>query len=109
MHGVDDRNLQVLTTLAVVMVCYAAANRLDASGPIAMVVAGLFVGNEGMEYAASGGAQEYLRKFWSLLDNIINSVLFLLIGLEFLIIVRSRFGYWIGPLVVPVALAGRVG
>ncbi|MDE0393417.1 MAG: sodium:proton antiporter [Gammaproteobacteria bacterium] len=106
-HRVDERNLQVLITLAVVMVCYAAAIRLDASGPIAMVAAGLFVGNEGMEYAADEASQEYLRKFWSLLDNIINSVLFLLIGLEVLIIVRGGFEYWMGLLVVPVALAGR--
>ncbi|MDE0083329.1 MAG: sodium:proton antiporter [Gammaproteobacteria bacterium] len=106
-HRVDERNLQVLITLAVVMVCYAAAIRLDASGPIAMVAAGLFAGNEGMKYAAEEDSQEYLRKFWSLLDNIINSVLFLLIGLEVLIIVRGGFEYWMGLLVVPVALAGR--
>ena len=107
MHRLDELNLQVLITLALVMVCYAAAIRLDASGPIAMVVAGLFVGNEGTEHAASEVSQEYLRRFWSLLDEVLNSVLFLLIGLEVLIIARSGFEYWMGLLVIPVALVGR--
>ena len=107
MHRVEELNLQVLITLAVVMVSYAAAIRIDASGPIAMVVAGLFVGNEGMKYAASERSRDHLRRFWSLLDEILNSVLSLLIGLEVLIIVRSGFEYWMGLLIVPVALAAR--
>ncbi len=107
MHGVDELDLQVLVTLAVVMVSYAAAIRLGVSGPIAMVAAGLFVGNEGMKYAASERSREHLQRFWSLLDEVLNSVLFLLIGLEVLIIVRHGFEYWIGLLAIPVALAGR--
>ena len=107
MHRLEELNLQVLITLAVVMVCYAASIRLDASGPIAMVVAGLFVGNEGTKYAASERSRDHLRRFWSLLDEILNSVLFLLIGLEVLIIARSGFEYWMGLLVVPVVLAAR--
>ena len=107
MHRLDELNLQVLVTLAVVMVSYAAAIRLGASGPIAMVVAGLFVGNESMEYGVSERSRAHLRRFWSLLDQVLNSVLFLLIGLEVLIIVRSGFEYWMGLLAIPVALAGR--
>ena len=107
MYHLDEPNLEVLITLAVVMVCYAAAIRLGASGPIAMVVAGLFIGNEGMKYALSERSRDYLQKFWSLLDEILNSVLFLLIGLEVLIIARTGFEYWMGLLVIPVALAGR--
>ena len=107
MYHLDEPNLEVLTTLAVVMVCYAAAIRLGASGPIAMVVAGLFIGNEGTKYALSERSRGYLQKFWSLLDEILNSVLFLLIGLEVLIIARTGFDYWIGVLVIPVTLAGR--
>ena len=107
MHHLDELNLQVLVTLAVVMVSYAAAIRLGASGPIAMVVAGLFVGNEGMKYGVSERSREHLQRFWSLLDEVLNSVLFLLIGLEVLIIVRSGFEYWMGLLAIPVALAGR--
>ena len=107
MYHLDEPNLEVLTTLAVVMVCYAAAIRLGASGPIAMVVAGLFIGNKGMKYAVSERSRDYLQKFWSLLDEILNSVLFLLIGLEVLIIARTGFEYWMGLTVIPVVLAGR--
>ena len=107
MYRLDEPNLEVLTTLAVVMVCYAAAIRLHASGPIAMVVAGLFIGNKGMKYAVSERSRDHLQKFWTLLDEIMNSVLFLLIGLEVLIIARSGFEYWMGLLVIPIALFGR--
>ena len=107
MHDLGELNLQVLTTLAAVMVCYAVALRVEASGPIAMVVAGLFIGNEGMTYAVSGHSRDYLQKFWSLLDEILNSVLFLLIGLEVLIIARSGFEYWMALLLIPIALAAR--
>lgn len=107
MYHLDEPNLEVLITLAVVMVCYAVAIRLEASGPIAMVVAGLFIGNKGMEYAVSDRSRDYLEKFWMLLDEILNSVLFLLIGLEVLIIARTGFEYWMGLLAIPIALAGR--
>ena len=107
MHDLGELNLQVLTTLAAVMVCYAVAVRVEASGPIAMVVAGLFIGNEGMKHAVRGHSRDYLQKFWSLLDEILNSVLFLLIGLEVLIIARSGFEYWMGLLLIPIVLAAR--
>ena len=107
MHRLDELNLQVLITLATVMVCYAAAIRLDASGPIAMVVAGLVIGNKGLSDLVSERSRDYLQNFWTLLDEILNSVLFLLIGLEVLIIARGGFEYWIGAMAVPVALAGR--
>ena len=107
LHGLFELNLQVLITLAAVTVCYAAAIRLDASDPIAMVVAGLFVGNAGMKYALTEGSREYLQQFWSLLDEILNSILFLLIGLEVLIIARSGFEFWMALVVIPIALAGR--
>ena len=72
-----------------------------------MVVAGLFIGNKGMQYAVSERSRDYLEKFWMLLDEILNSVLFLLIGLEVLIIARSGFEYWMGLLAIPIALSGR--
>ncbi len=106
-YRLDDPNLQVLITLAAVMVCYAAAARLGASGPIAMVVAGIFIGNQDLKYAMNGHSRENLQGFWSLLDAILNSVLFLLIGLEVLIIARSGLEYWMGLLLIPVALCGR--
>ena len=107
LYRINDPNLDILITLAVVMVGYATAIRLGVSGPIAMVVAGLFIGNEGMKFALSASSADYLKKFWSLLDNILNSVLFLLIGLEVLIIARTGFAPWVGLIVIPVTVASR--
>jgi len=92
MFHIDEHNLEVLITLAVVTVTYAVANRLHMSGPIAMVIAGLFIGNKGMKYAVSENTRDYLKKFWELIDEILNSVLFLLIGLE-VMVVAERIDY----------------
>ncbi|MDX1403301.1 MAG: sodium:proton antiporter [Woeseiaceae bacterium] len=107
MHRVDDHNLEVLITLALVMVTYALALRLHMSGPIAMVVAGLFIGNRGMKYAVSEKSRDYIQKFWSLIDEILNSVLFLLIGLEVLVIAKLVDHVAVALLVIPVTLAAR--
>jgi CPA1 family monovalent cation:H+ antiporter len=107
MHHIDEHNLEVLITLAMVMVTYAVALRLHLSGPIAMVVAGLFVGNRGMKFAVSENSKDHIRKFWSLLDEILNSVLFLLIGLEVLIIAQRADHVGVALLLIPVTLAAR--
>ena len=107
MHAIDEHNLEVLITLALVMVTYALALRMHMSGPIAMVVAGLFIGNNGMKYAVSENTADYIRKFWSLLDEILNSVLFLLIGLEVLVIAKMADHIGVALLAIPVTLAAR--
>jgi CPA1 family monovalent cation:H+ antiporter len=107
MHKVDEHNIEVLITLAVVMVTYAVALRLHMSGPIAMVIAGLFIGNKGMRYAVSENTRDYLRKFWSLIDEILNSILFLLIGLEVLVIAQRFDHVGVALLLIPVTLAAR--
>jgi CPA1 family monovalent cation:H+ antiporter len=107
MHHIDEHNLEVLITLALVMVTYAAALRLHMSGPIAMVVAGLFIGDKGMKHAVSETTRDYIRKFWSLIDEILNSVLFLLIGLEVLIIAKLVNHVGIALLAIPVTLVAR--
>ncbi len=81
MKSIDEHNLEVLITLALVMGGYALAHRLHLSGPIAMAVAGLLIGNHGARYAMSETSREHVTKFWDLIDEILNSVLFLLIGL----------------------------
>lgn len=81
MGQIDEHNLEILITLALVMVTYVIALRLHMSGPIAMVVAGLFIGNKGMRFAVSDESREHIQNFWSLLDEILNSVLFLQIRL----------------------------
>jgi len=107
MYHIDEHNLEVLITLAVVMVAYATAIRLHMSGPIAMVVAGLFIGDKGMKYAVSDNTRDYLQKFWSLLDEILNSVLFLLIGLEVLVIARTDTHVELAIMAIPLTLAAR--
>ena len=107
MHHIDEHNLEVLITLALVMVTYATALRLHMSGPIAMVVAGLLIGNKGMKYAVSATTRDYIKKFWSLIDEILNSVLFLLIGLEVLLIAKLVDHIGVALLLIPVTLIAR--
>ena len=107
MYHIDEHNLEVMITLAMVMVTYALAIQLHMSGPLAMVVAGLFIGNRGMKFAVSEKSADYIRKFWSLLDEILNSVLFLLIGLEVLIIAKKADHLEVAILAIPLTLAAR--
>lgn len=107
MRQIDEHNIEVLITLALVCVTYAAAIRLHMSGPIAVVVAGLFIGNHGVKFAMSGKTREHLFQFWSLTDEILNSVLFLLIGLEVLVIGDALFDFPMVMLAIPIALAAR--
>ena len=86
LRSVDEYSVEVLLTLALVMGGYALANALHVSGPIAVVVAGLLVGNHGRRFAMSERTREHLDDFWELLDEILNAVLFVLIGLEVLVI-----------------------
>lgn len=82
MHSIDDYNIEVMISLAVVMGGYSLAMALHVSGPVAMAVAGLLIGNAGVAHAMSDMTRDYLIKFWTLIDEILNAVLFLLIGLE---------------------------
>ena len=107
MGQIDEHNLEILITLALVMVTYVIALRLHMSGPIAMVVAGLFIGNKGMRFAVSDKSREHIQDFWSLLDEILNSVLFLLIGLEVLIIAQRADHMGVALLLIPVTLVAR--
>ncbi len=107
MYGIDEPSLEVLITLALVMVTYALALSLHLSGPIAMVVAGLFIGNRGVKYAMSEPTRDYVLTFWTLIDEILNSVLFLLIGLEVLVVAESIDQLGFALLAIPVTLFAR--
>ena len=107
MYGIDEASLEVLITLALVMVTYALALALHMSGPIAMVVAGLFIGNRGVKYAMSEETRDYVLTFWTLIDEILNSVLFLLIGLEVLVVALSPDYFGVALLAIPVTLLAR--
>ena len=85
----DHVELEVLVTLTLVMVGGRLAGLLHVSGPLAMVVMGLFIGNEGRDESLSNATGEYVFKFWHLLDEALNAILFILIGLEILVIAKS--------------------
>ena len=107
LKSIDNYQIEVLITLALVMSIYSAASLLHMSGPIAEVVAGLLVGNHGKRFAMSTTTIDHVEKFWSLLDEILNAVLFLLIGLE-VFAIQFRLSYLIsGVLVIPTVLAVR--
>lgn len=86
MREVDDYILSVLVTLSVVMGGYLIAHQMHISGPLTMVAAGLFMGNFNKGFKMKSVTQDYLIKFWELIDEILNAVLFLFIGFELLMI-----------------------
>lgn len=104
---VDNYQVEVLLTLALAMGLYALADSLHLSAPIAVVVAGLFVGNHGRLFAMSDKTRENVDTFWELIDEILNVVLFLLIGLELLILPIERTWLLAGALAIPIVLATR--
>ncbi len=108
MRAIDDYSIEVLISLALVVGTYAIASRLVVSGPLAVVVAGLLVGSRGPHDALSDETQQYLFGFWTLIDEMLNSVLFLLIGLEVLVLrFEPAFG-WLMMLAVPLVLVARL-
>ncbi|MED5606802.1 MULTISPECIES: sodium:proton antiporter [Pseudomonas] len=86
MRGIDQYQVEVMLTLALVIGGAALAARLHVSAPIAMVVAGLIIGNHVRQYAMSDETRRYVDKFWELIDEILNALLFALIGLELLLL-----------------------
>jgi CPA1 family monovalent cation:H+ antiporter len=107
LRGINEHNLEVLVTLAIVMGGYALAHTLHVSGPVAMAVAGLFIGNHGVAFAMSETSRRRVLDFWSLLDEILNSVLFLLIGLEVVAIAARLEPLLAGVLGILLVLAAR--
>lgn len=86
LRSVDNYQVEVLLTLGLVFGGNALAGRLHVSGPLAMVAAGLLIGNHGRLFAMSENTRRHLDTFWELLDEILNAVLFVLIGLELLVL-----------------------
>ena len=107
LRTVDDYKVEVLLSLATAAGGYAAAYALHVSGPIAMVVAGLFIGNEARAGAMCEKTREHLDDFWELMDEILNAVLFVLIGLELLIISFHGRTLLAGLLAFPVVILAR--
>ena len=107
MRRIDDYNLEVLISLSVVMGGYAVARPLHVSGPVAMAVAGIALGNRGVKEAMSAQTRDYLLKFWSLIDEILNALLFLLIGLKVVVVSQSPLLILLGAAAVGLTLFAR--
>ncbi len=107
LKSIDEHNLEVLITLALVMLTYGVAAALHFSGPIAVVVAGLLIGNHGTRLAMSDKTRDHVQKFWSLLDEIMNSALFLLIGFEVFALSISGDVVVLMIIAIPLTLAAR--
>ncbi len=107
MKSIDEHNLEVLITLALVMVTYGIAAALHLSGPIAVVIAGLLIGNHGTRLAMSDKTRDHVHKFWSLVDEIMNSALFLLIGFEVFALSISGNVVVLMIIAIPLVLAAR--
>ncbi len=108
LKNVDNYSVEVLITLALVTGGYALALALHTSGPLAMVVAGLFIGNRGRLFAMSERTREHLDTFWEMTDEIFNAVLFVLIGLEMLIVEFLPIEFYAALLVIPLVLLSRL-
>jgi CPA1 family monovalent cation:H+ antiporter len=104
---IDNYQVEVLITLALVSGGYALAEALHFSAPIAIVVAGLLIGNRGRQFAMSDRTREHLDKFWELVDEVLNAVLFVLIGLEVMVISFSFSILVSGAVAILIVLASR--
>ena len=107
MKRIDHYTTEVMMTLAIVMGGYSIALYLHFSGPLAMVVSGLFIGNTSHRGSMSDITADYVNKFWEMLDEILNAVLFVLIGLELLIIPFSYTFVILGLIATAISLASR--
>ena len=108
LKAVDQYQVEVLITLALVTGGYAVADALHLSAPIAAVVAGLLIGNQGRADAMSTTTVDYLDRFWELVDEVLNAVLFVVMGLEVISIDINRSVLVVGAAMVAVVLAARL-
>ena len=107
MRRIDDYALEVLLTLALVMGSYSLAHALHMSGPIAVVVAGLLIGHSGMKHGMSEKTRQHVDAFWRLIDEILNAVLFLLIGFEVFALSFAERDIKLGLLCIPLVILAR--
>ncbi len=107
LRSIDNYQVEVLITLAIVMGGYSLAHYIHVSGPLAMVIAGIITGNQGKSLAMSDTTRDYLGKFWELVDDILNTILFLLIGFEVLVIKVNSTILTIGAITILIVLLAR--
>jgi CPA1 family monovalent cation:H+ antiporter len=108
LRSVDNYQVEILITLGLVTGGYAAAHALHVSGPLAMVVAGLLIGNQGRAFAMSEHTRDRLDGFWELVDDFLNTGLFVLIGVEVLLVEYSPPVLVAGLVTIPLVLLARL-
>jgi CPA1 family monovalent cation:H+ antiporter len=107
LRSIDNYVVEVLITVAMVMGGYLLADHLHISGPLAMVVAGIITGNKSMEESMSDITRDYIDKFWQMMDEVFNAILFLLIGFQMLIIPFNITMLWLGCISIIIVLFAR--
>ena len=108
MRKIADEGLQLLISLALVLGCYRAANLLDLSGPIAVVAAGLCLASPSPRFGLTAASRKVLVGFWSLLDRLLNTMLFLLIGLQILSLIITPLELLPAAIAIPLAVVSRL-
>ena len=108
MKSIDDYDIEVIITLAGVMGGTAIAHQFHLSAPLAMVTAGLIVGNDTVRGTAMSEVTEsYVDKFWELIDILLNTILFVLIGMEILVLTVDKQYIVAGLIAIPIVLLCR--
>jgi CPA1 family monovalent cation:H+ antiporter len=108
LRSIDEYTVEIMLTIALVAGGYALAEFIHVSAPLCMVSAGLIIGNQGRHFAMSETTSTHLDLFWELIDEILNAVLFLLIGLEILIVTVSNQTVILGIFAIAAVLLGRL-
>jgi CPA1 family monovalent cation:H+ antiporter len=109
LRNIDQYPLAILVTLALVSGGYALAEGLRVSAPIAIVIAGLLIGNHGRFFTMTAPIRRHLDIFWELVDETLNAMLFVLIGLEVLVVVYTREHLLASLVAIPIVLLARFG
>ncbi len=107
LKDIDNYQVEILITLAMVMGGYTLATAMHTSGPLAMVVAGLLIGNQGRVFAMSEKTRQHLDNFWELVDEFLNAILFVLIGLEIIVITFTGRALLVAVIAIPLVLLVR--
>ncbi len=107
LDGIDDYKIEVLLTLALVMGGYSLAEGFHVSAPITMVIAGLVIGNRGQLFGIAERTRHHVDLFWELIDDILNTILFMLIGLQLIVIPFTSQYLEIGLVGIVATLMGR--
>ena len=108
LRSIDNYVIEVLVTLAIVMGGYLLADYMHISGPLAMVVAGIITGNKIRDEVMSATTRDYIDKFWEMIDEVLNAILFMLIGFEMLIVHFNFNLFWLGCVAIIIVLIARL-